>query len=169
MSKKNALVIAAVVTSSIVFSTPSVADPPVRYSFTLDDVVTYDCGDGVVLTEPFTYSESGRDYYKDGELIRTVGQAFFDGVITNGATGAQFGDSNHYGLDVDYVANTLTFRGALFQLHPAEGGPVLLLDAGTVTGDLDTGDVIRESAKHPSSSPNIFMDHTEVVCEAVGA
>ena len=55
-------------------------------------------------------------------------------MITNGATGAQFADSNHYGLDVDYVANTLTFRGALFQLHPAEGGPVLLLDAAPSPG-----------------------------------
>ena len=169
MSKKYVLVMVAVVASSLVLAAPTSADPPVRYSFTVDDVLTFDCGEGVFLTEPFTYTESGRDFYRGGELIRTVGHAFFDGVITNGVTGAQFVDSNHFSFEIDYVANTFTYRGVIFQLHPLDGGPVLLLDAGTVTGDLDTGDVIRGSAKHPATSPNIFRDYTDVVCEAVGA
>ncbi len=169
MSKKYALVVVAMVASSIALAAPASADPPERYSVTVDDVLTFDCGGGVVLTEPFTLTESGRDFYNDDALIRTVGHVVFDGVITNDATGAQFRDPGHFSFEIDYVANTFTFRGVFFQLHPLEGGRVLLLDAGTITGDLDTGDVIRGSAKHPATSPNVFMDYTEVLCEAVGA
>jgi len=167
--KKFALVMAATAVTSIVLAAPSWADPPVPYSFTTERVYTFDCGDGVVLTEPYAYTEKGLDFFKDGELVRSLGHASFDGTITNEATGEQFRDRNHFSIEIDYVANTYTFRGPIFQLHSVDGGPVLILDAGTITGDLDTGEVIRGSAKHPALFPNIFADYTDVLCEGVGA
>ena len=169
MTKKYVGIMVGVVAWSFVPSTPVSADPPVRYSFTVEDTQIFNCEDGSVLTEPFAYTENGRDVYRDSVVTRTVGHAFFDGIVTNVMTGAQFRDSNHFSFEIDYVANTFTYRGVIFQLHSLEGGPVLLLDAGTITGDLDTGDVIRGSVKHPATSPNVFMDYTDVLCEAVGA
>ena len=121
------------------------------------------------FTLPYPPSSPAIALFKDGELVRSLGHASFDGVITNEATGEQFRDRNHFSIEIDYVANTYTFRGPIFQLHSVDGGPVLILDAGTITGDLDTGEVIRGSAKHPALFPNIFADYTDVLCEGVGA
>ena len=171
LSKRYALVMVAVFACLSVLSTPVSADPPERHSTTVQGFETFNCESGVVLTEPSTYTESYRHFFKDGELIRTVGQAFFDGVVTNHATGAQFRDSNHWSFEIDWLGNTVTYRGVLFQLHSLDGGPVLLLDAGNITWELNTGDVIRQSAKHPATSPNLFdrKHYTEVLCRAVGA
>jgi hypothetical protein len=165
-----ALVVVAVFACSVVLSTPSWADPPEHITSSIESTDTFICPSGVVLTEPYTYSESYRHYFRRGELDHTVGQAFWNGVVTNEATGAKFRDSNHFNFEIDWVGRTFTYRGALFQLHPLDGGPVLLLDVGSITWNLDTGDVIRQSAKHPATSPNFFdrQHYTEVLCAAVG-
>jgi hypothetical protein len=144
-------------------------EPPVDFSFTEEEVQIYNCESGAVLIEPLRTTVSGRDFYTEGVLTRTVAQVYFDGDLTNDRTGEQFRDSGHISYEVDYVANTVAVGGVWFQLHPLEGGPVLLLDAGSITSALDTGDFIRGSAKHPTQSPNLYMDFTEVLCEAVGA
>jgi hypothetical protein len=144
-------------------------EPPVHFSSTVDEVQIYNCESGAVLIERLRTTESGRDFYTDGVVTRTTAQVYFDGVMTNDTTGEQFRDSVHFSFEIDYVANTVTVHGVWFQLHPLDGGPVVLLDAGSITAALDTGDVIRGSAKHPILSPNIYMDITEVLCEAVGA
>jgi hypothetical protein len=144
-------------------------EPPVHFSFTEETVQIYECEGGAVLIEPLRTAESGRDFYIDGVLTRTVAQVEFDGVITNDRTGEQFRDSTHFSYEIDYVANTVTVRGVWYELHPLEGGQVLLLDAGSITGALDTGDVIRGSAKHPSLSPNLYIHPAQVLCEAVEA
>jgi hypothetical protein len=155
--------------ASAALNTTEPAEPPVHFSSTVEEVFIFNCEDGAVLIEPLHTTESGLDFYNNGVLTRTVAQVVFDGVITNDTTGEQFRDSTHFSFEIDYVANTVTVRGMWFQLHSLDGGPVLLLDAGSITSDLDTGDVIRASAKHPTLSPNLYMDYTEVLCEAVGA
>jgi hypothetical protein len=144
-------------------------EPPVHFSSTEEEELTYNCEGGAVLTELGRATVSGRDFYTDGVLTRTLVQVSFDGVITNERTGEQFRDSNHFSYEIDWLANTVTVRGVWYQIHNLEGGPVLLLDAGSITSALDTGDVIRGSAKHPSLSPNLYVHPAQVLCEAIGA
>ena len=145
------------------------AEPPLPFSSTEEEVLIYNCESGAVLIEPLRTIESGRDFYNDGVLTRTVAHVAFDGVITNQMTGERFRDSENFSFEIDYVANTVTVRGQWLQLHSLDGGPVLLLDAGSITADLDTGDRTRGSAKHPSLSPNLYMHDAEILCKAVGA
>lgn len=135
---------------------PSLADKPESYTFSDAGAFRFNCGPGVVLRETYTYTERGRNYFRSGELVRTIGHFFYNGIITNAKTGERFRDRNRASFMIDYVSGTFTYRGPIYQIHPLDGGRVLLLDAGTITGDLETGEVIGGSAKHPALSPNLF-------------
>ena len=139
-----ALFAAVVALAALAAAPAALADPPLHTVFTAGgSEAPMNCANGVVLTETFTFTADRTIIVEDGVRVKLIERAFYDGVITNEATETQFRDRNHYTRIVDLRAGTVTYNGAIVQVHELGGGPVLALDVGHVVYDRATGDVGR--------------------------
>ena len=159
--------------AALALAAPALAHPPAKRALVVEgDEQPIDCGNGVVLTEHFTFtSERITSFDKDGNRTRFIDHGFYDGVIVNEATGTRFRDRNHYTLRVDLAARTLTYDGASFQIHELGGGPVLILDVGHIVYSLPHGsELLAASAQHPIAASGVDSPALEqVFCETLGS
>jgi hypothetical protein len=154
---------------ALVLAVQALAAPPVHSSFVVSgEEDPIDCGNGVVLTETFTFT-SRRTTFSDaaGNRTRFIDQGYYDGMITNEATGERFVDRNHYTLKVDFVAGTITINGASYRIRSEDGGPVLVKDLGHIVFSLDSLDTIEMSSKHPVLVAGFDATVEEAFCAAL--
>jgi hypothetical protein len=147
---RTVIALAAATVVALAIAAQGLATPPVHRELVVSgEEEPIDCGNGVVLTEPFTFT-SKRTTFFDSSGVRTrfIDQGFYDGVITNQATGERFIDRNHYTLTVDFVRRTIAVNGATYRIRSVDGGPVLVKDLGHIVFSLDTLDTIEMSSKH---------------------
>jgi hypothetical protein len=137
------------------------ATPPTRSEVEGEpfSVVYQPCG----LTEVGERNRSFTTFYdQDGNEVRTLEQVFFEGTVTNPATGETFVDSGHATVmfQTGFVTG-FTLIGTVYNIRvPGEG--LLLLDVGRLVVDANFNPVFQ-SAK--------ALSVTEVdaaVCAALG-
>jgi hypothetical protein len=144
----------------LVCTAAATAVAPKRFEVEETFTVVYrPCG----LTEVGEFHRSFTTFYdRDGNEARTLEQVFFEGTITNPATGETFVDRGHNTVmfETGFVTG-FTLVGTVYNIRvPSEG--LLLLDAGRLVTDANFSPVFQ-SAKALS-----LADAEAAVCAALG-
>jgi hypothetical protein len=106
-----------------------------------------DCGDFIIDGE-WSAWERGKTFFdKDGNVVRENIHYHFLGKLTNRTTGLTIRDEGYSNAKIDYVANTQTSSGVIWNLN-VPGHGVIALDAGTVVFDMDTWEMLHEGGPH---------------------
>lgn len=125
------------------------AMPPVRWGFENagTDPGLIDCGD-FFIDGSFWLRVRGTDFFdEDGNLTRSNAHVQFRGELTNRDTGLTVRDDRTFTETFDPEGSTLRVAGLVWSLN-VPGHGVIALDAGTVTFDLATGEILHEGGPH---------------------
>jgi len=126
------------------------------------DYILGDCGDDFLICEAgeavFRWKLF---FFKNGDPKRYHEKASVDGMIYECGNVDNFLPYNHlsYSYIYDYVADEEVFHG-LFAMITVPGYGQIFKDAGTITFDYATGDIIFEAGEH-----EWFNEEFDAVCD----
>jgi hypothetical protein len=153
-------VVFAVLGWSLFGAAPAVADPPETTILLFDDLTINDRTCGFLIVEVFDGTVRITTYVDDqGNPTRIRIAALFQGTLTNPATSESIRGQQELiiFLDLDEPAQE-TWAGLRFRAVFAGAGAVLL-DAGRLVFDADTGEVFFEAGPH-----QVFHEDFEAYC-----
>jgi hypothetical protein len=161
-ARKLAVAILAAMTVAALGATPAAADQPVRTQVIFDDLTINDQTCGFLIVEVFDGTVTTTTFFDaEGDPVRSQVQAFFQGTLTNPATGESVRGQQQLVIFRDFeVASERTWAGLRFRaVFPGAGA--LLLDAGRLVFDVVTGEVSFEGGPH-----QVFHEDFEAYCAA---
>jgi hypothetical protein len=139
---------------------PAVADPPTTTILLFDDLTINDRTCGFLIVEVFDGTVRITTFVDDqGNPTRIRIAALFQGTLTNPETGESIQGQQELiiFLDVDEPTQE-TWAGLRFRaVFPGAGA--VLLDAGRLVFDAETGEVFFEAGKH-----QVFHEDFEAYC-----
>jgi hypothetical protein len=155
-------ILTALTVAGLAGATPAAADQPVRTQVIFDDLTINDETCGFLIVEVFDGTVTTTTFFDaEGDPVRIQVQAFFQGTLTNPATGESIRGQQQLVIFRDFEAPTeRTWAGLRFRaVFPGAGA--LLLDAGRLVFDVVTGDVSFEAGPH-----QVFHEDFEAYCAA---
>jgi len=154
--------IVAMTVTGVAGGTPAAADQPVKTQVIFDDLTINDQTCGFLIVEVFDGTVTTTTFFNaEGDPIRTQVRAFFQGTLTNPATGETIRGQQELVIFRDFTEPAeRTWAGLRFRAVFPDAG-ALLLDAGRLVFDVVTGDVSFEAGPH-----QVFHEDFEAYCEA---
>jgi len=139
---------------------PAVADPPTTTILLFDDLTIKDRTCGFLIVEIFDGTVRITTFVDDdGNPTRIQIAALFQGTLTNPTTGESIKGQQELIIFLDVEQPTQeTWAGLRFRAVFPEAGAVLL-DAGRLVFDAETGEVFFEAGKH-----QVFHEDFEAYC-----
>jgi hypothetical protein len=139
---------------------PAVADPPTTTIVIFDDLTIKDRTCGFLIVEVFDGTLRITTFVDDqGNPTRIRIAALFQGTLTNPETGESIGGQQELVIFLDVEQPTQeTWAGLRFRaVFPGAGA--VLLDAGRLVFDAETGEIFFEAGPH-----QVFHEDFEAYC-----